>query len=405
MTHARTLARYVGIAGLIGGLLAPVPSLAQSASGQTRVSSIAAAGRQGDDILARVAANTKPANVHSRIYWTQKVPVAAATLRRGALAALGRGVMHPGLQAAILAAGFILSENNEILVPDDSADGASQLVDDYPASDYPGSFRHYDTGGYSYYPSAYAASQAAVERACRPLTSCGFYKIIGRSDSQFWVRVKGKTSTGGTGYRDSKVEYAPSRSPNMPDVSPEGGHRPAEDEDYPALDEHIAPSLLDELVNSQDDIPEWQEAISVLPGPESAVVPTQSQNIAPEIATAVGRRGENIRAQSRGDNPPYSDAGTDGHSAEDQNREDWEQPIPPFPDVDPEWQVETIDSLPSYSIGLGGGSCPGATQIPVPFGGSITLDWQPACNLAGMLRGAVIGVCMILSLYIVLRGN
>ena len=83
----------------------------------------------------------------------------------------------------------------------------------------------------------------------------------------------------------------------------------------------------------------------------------------------------------------------------------WDEPVPDFTEVNPEWQVETIDELPSYNIGIGSGQCPPPTVITLPFplNSTLTLNWQPFCDLAAMIRGAVIAVAMILALYIVLR--
>ncbi|AXY43787.1 hypothetical protein D1793_17155 [Halomonas sp. JS92-SW72] len=83
----------------------------------------------------------------------------------------------------------------------------------------------------------------------------------------------------------------------------------------------------------------------------------------------------------------------------------WDEPVPNFTEVNPEWQVETIDELPSYNIGIGSGQCPSPTVInlPFPLNSNLVINWQPFCDLAAMIRGAVIAVAMILSLYIVLR--
>ena len=131
MNHARTFTRYACLAGLVAGLLAPVQSLAQQTSpSRPTITSVSSAGTSGSDILARVSANTQPQALGSRIYWTQQVSVSRQTLRAGALAAMRRGVMHPGLQVAMLAAGYLLTDDG-VEVPDSEDDFTNHFDDLY----------------------------------------------------------------------------------------------------------------------------------------------------------------------------------------------------------------------------------------------------------------------------------
>ncbi|XKE44516.1 hypothetical protein LG302_14220 [Halomonas organivorans] len=401
MTHARTLPRYVGIAGLVAGLLAPVSSLAAVNTNGIEILSTTATGvKNGQYIEAAASVAYQHVNTAERIYTRQLVPVATSTVRRGAVAALSRGIMHPGLAIAITAAGLLL-EGDEIQVMES---GDQPQSSDFPEM-YAEENREYTASGDScvwegsggeFYnnPLAAAASFSPVDDIypLYPLGSghygdCLLWRAQDGSNkfSVFPPAIPGPVSSFNDVYTASPV--------------------PATEEDLALLDPHIPPQLYDELVGSEDDIPEWEDAISLLPGAGSSVVPTNEQNVVPEVASKAGQWAENIAAQLDGEPAPNPDTDTDGKTASDQMYEDWQQPIPPFGEVEPEWQVETIDSLPDYDIGLGSGSCPAPTAItlPAPFNSVIELDWQPVCDFASMIRGAVIAVCMILSLYIVLR--
>ncbi len=165
------------------------------------------------------------------------------------------------------------------------------------------------------------------------------------------------------------------------------------------VDPHLPPELAEQLWNGQP-IPEWQEAISVI-GIPATEVESKGQDM-PEVATKVAQRAANIISQLLGEESPYPETGTGGQTADDELVDMWNEPIPDFPEVEPEWQVEEIDSLPSFSFGLGSGSCPAPVTIAHPLGGSFTIEFQKFCDLASMIRGAVIAICMILALYIVL---
>ncbi len=411
MTHARTLPRYVGIAGLVAGLLAPVPSLAANTNGTgLYVMSTSSTGvKTGQYIEAQASMRYSHFTGGStRLYTKQMVPIATSTLRKGAIAALGRGFMHPGLAVAITAAGFLLdSDSGQVLAPDPEIQELEDIFEQYQSQfdqyGFDGSTNLEFLGGYTMCTGVHPSIQNHIACYREADSIYGNHRpfkgiVNGPNAGQYYAK-----------YGTANVLFYSTSSSVTSDIyyDPDNGaFLPATDEQLEQLDSHIPHQLYDELVNSEDDIPEWRDTISLLPGAASTVMPTNSQNVAPEVATAAGRWAENMAAQLEGQPAPNPDANTEGKTADEAMYESTQQPIPPFGEVKPEWQVETIDTLPSYSIGLGSGSCPAPSQIalPFPFSTTIELDWTPICDLASMIRGAVIGVCMILSLYIVLRG-
>lgn len=394
MTHARTLARYVGIAGLVAGLLAPVPSLAAVRSNGIEILSTSATGvktGQYIEAAASVAYQHKPGN--ERIYTRQVVPVARSTLRRGALAALSRGVMHPGLQLAVAAAGFVLSNDNEIMTPD------FVLPDEFQDEKYQA------PDGYCYTSFRISACYSSSAEACQHLAN---YWTANSSQHHELTRVSGQTCdywrTPMQAEGSARLETASISS--SPDYRDGPTLEPATDQDLQTLDQHLPESIVEDLwFDEESPYPwEWQDTNdSIDPGLND--ITDAKGSSPPEVRHKAKKWAENIAASLEGEEKPNPDTDTDGGVAGDAMYEAWQEPIPPFGEVEPEWQVETIDSLPDYDIGLGSGSCPAPTAItlPAPFNSVIELDWQPVCDFASMIRGAVIAVCMILSLYIVLR--
>lgn len=406
MTHARTLPRYACLAGLVAGLLAPVHALAQAAPGVGTWVDEAKTTRLNSYVGGHYVQTPTTTHVYVRATgkWTSfqdgvsryknlTVPVAKSTLRKGALAVLGRGFMHPGLQLAIAAAGWAWSMSDGIYQTDENVVTLPDVDD--PASGSCSFSPNHDAERFSDYRSAIYHKVGDAEI----LQVNGVNNNL-NSDCTGYIAVSLKISAPPTYVNNWYYARQKTDAPVDPSY-PDPSIVSVDPENYPELDPHIPPELADQLWNGEP-IPEWQDEISILGQPASQV-DSGTRNQPPEVASAVGQWAANMSSQYNGDDTlPYPDADTGGQSAADQQYDDNQEPPPPFPEVEPEWQVEEITSLPDYSMGLGSGSCPAPTTVSLPWGGSFTLSWQPACDLAALIRGAVIGICMILSLYIVL---
>lgn len=416
MTHARTLPRYVGAAGLIAGLLVAVPSLAFE---KVHISNVTVGGSTPTTINAYVNARYQYSPLDSRRYYRWQVPVAKSTLRTGALSALGRGVMHPGFQVAVLAAGLVIS-GTDILKSEPES-----ILDDPELAPF---YDDYVNDGSSYFIEHHAYRErrfgTPVEAALwhgqtfygDKFGSISYHSGNCRSSSGCTFSMKRYDQPSGTTTLIKPTGY----SSNNIDMTPDfvTGGEPATQFDLDSLDPHIPPQLLEELwADLKPDVttrpftitpqtyPEpWYNQLDVSTLPLSQLSTTGTP--APEVVTHVAKQMENLDAQMEGREKPHpSVTVAPGASADEEMLDRWDEPVPDFTEVTPEWQVETIDELPSYNIGIGSGQCPPPTVITLPFplNSNLVINWQPFCDLAAMIRGAVIAVAMILSLYIVLR--
>ncbi|MGQ0333100.1 virulence factor TspB C-terminal domain-related protein [Halomonas elongata] len=178
---------------------------------------------------------------------------------------------------------------------------------------------------------------------------------------------------------------------------------PASPGDISKIDEYLPNSIVDDI---------WEDQGGTYPENWNDPDIQSDGNAAPEIQEAVSKWAENLGAKLEGQAAPHPDAATSGNTAPEQQLENqeaaqdaWEDPPPEsaYPAMPtPSWNVKVIDDLPDYNASLGAGQCPEPDVIPVPGYGDITLDWQPACDLASGIRGAVIGICFIAALYIAL---
>src|SRR5690554_3896336 len=142
MLHVnRTLPSCIGYACALGCFLAGTSTLVHAQeyppyySQASRVHIAATYARQQS-----IASGTAVVPVNTRARWTSPdgsitryrtstINVPKSTLRIGALSAMSRGIMHPGWQAAILAAGFIYS-NSQIYIESESSP-SDQLRDGF----------------------------------------------------------------------------------------------------------------------------------------------------------------------------------------------------------------------------------------------------------------------------------
>lgn len=416
MTHARTLPRYVGAAGLVAGLLVAFPSLAFE---KVHISNVTVGGSTPTTINAYVNARYQYSPFDSRRYYRWQVPVAKSTLRAGALSALGRGVMHPGFQIAVVAAGFVISEG--IIYKEEETDWGDisqfqQYDDNFGALSWRG--RISTSIPMEYHPTILSSALSALSyyQGIRPDGDYHLYKIEQLAPLHYRITLRG-VHNGSWNHPNYTV---------LPDYDIEPTHSidygvvevPVTQEDLATVDQHIPPQLLEELwADLKPDVttrpftitpqtyPEpWYNQLDVSTLPLSQLSTTGTP--APEVVTHVAKQMENLDAQMEGREKPHpSVTVAPGASADEEMLDRWDEPVPDFVEVTPEWQVETIDELPSFDIGIGSGQCPPPTDITLPFplNSTLTLNWQPFCDLAAMIRGAVIAVAMILSLYIVLR--
>lgn len=412
MTHARTLTRYACLAGLIAGLLAPVSSLAQGFpsghpyhSSNSRANIAAKYGiamsQQSGTAMVEVGYRARHTGLPGGVtrYTNGRALIPAATIRTGALSALSRGVRHPGFQIAVLAAGFIIANDgniySEFFDPDDnefsSYDGSS--LDTFEA--YRGRFGNNSP--------CYSENMSAVIACFKPFVM-NWYGADGaelssvtlQNTNEFVLRFgwwKHHPPSSGV-----SINYFYGISPNDNYEPYNPAPVPITDSELAEIDPHIPPELVDELWADSGSIPEWEEAITMLPFDNIFA----EGNTTSEVYQSARQANENLYAQLSGEPEPNPDQTTIGGTAGDEMVDMWNQPIPDFPEAEPEWQVEEITTLPDFSFGLGAGSCPAPVTIPHPLGGSFTIEFQKLCDLASMIRGAVIAICMILALYIVL---
>ncbi|GAA0624362.1 virulence factor TspB C-terminal domain-related protein [Halomonas beimenensis] len=339
-----------------------------------------------------------------RIYKQLSTSIPKASLRRAALSALARGVMHPGLQLAIVAAGFALSQNNEILAPDPEVADLEQIFETYAdniaqygADGANGNIRF--SGGYTMctgvHPSIFNHIACYKEADAIYNKNLPFQGIVENSGS---IYARYGTSNVLMGFTSAAVDTDPY-------YDPDGAMVPATEEDLETLDEHLPATIVDDIWTEGEPVPEWENEISIIGEPATSVVPTKQQAIAPAVARQVGQWAANTEAQLKGEPAPNPDAETGGNTAPDEMLDQWQEkpPASAYPTLPtPEWNVNVIDDLPDYDAGLGVGMCPEPNVIEIPLYGTISLDWQPACELAGNIRGAVIGLCFISALFIVL---
>jgi len=414
----RSFSRLTGYAGLVGCLLVGTSTLVHAQnyppyySQAERVHIAATYARQQS-----IASGTAVVPVDARARWTSPdgsmtryrtstINVPKSTLRIGALSALGRGVMHPGLHIAIVAAGFIYSQSDGITKLEPSS---SELH--YDSNQINLDSWHASNTGYGYsingqnYNLPILNDNSHLHSYCeRSDFYCYITDVSAGSNNRTLVRFEVRRTSNNSSVSGHSHIYNNVVSSNYIDGYIPGENQvPITEDDYLLIDPHIPPSLYDELWNGAP-IPEWQDAITVLASPASDV--SADGALAPEVASAMGRWGQNMDAQYNGNPAPNPDHPTTGNTAQDQVAEEFlDGNIPSFPDIDVQWQTEVLD-LPSFSSGIGGGSCPGPASIPLPGGtGSVDISYQPACDLATMVRPALIGISGLIACMIVLRAR
>lgn len=424
MTHARTLPRYVSAFGLLACFMVAFPSLAQAAfppghpyhldTARARItakyatSAVEQMGTRQIGVTARVKHSGLPGAVTR--YTNVQTYIPASKVRVAGLAALGRGVMHPGVQLAVAAAGFLWSQQYGIYTLTDSDNSTLDPADD----DYAHQEKYWllPQGGPPYYLPAHRTRTKGQMKSFMQdrLTSRGFYFCGWALDDNTRVRFISSSYSNcsySSAGRMADIKDC-SNSPNstycgtdyqMAEPVP----TPVPTENLDQIDPYIEPSLIDELWNDQT----WDENITHWSWDGSDLDPTleQTSSDSPttsEVMAQAQAQNENLYAQLTGEDQPNTDVVVDGNTADDEMLDQWNEPIPPFGDTDPDWQVETIDTMPDYDIGLAPGTCPLPVDVNVPLYGSFSISFQPACDLASWLRGVVIALSLIASLYIVL---
>ncbi|MFC0267942.1 virulence factor TspB C-terminal domain-related protein [Kushneria aurantia] len=209
----------------------------------------------------------------------------------------------------------------------------------------------------------------------------------------------------------------PTRFENSPEFqypdSDSGGDSVSFDDDVVVqiLSDNVSPNSVNDIIDSGSDISDWRSQNSDSPFSNNVSSRSSSGSVPPELFDRVGKDGQNLAHDYGNDDDsdrPYPDQdtspGTDSSSQiYDEIMKNPTGDDSRFPDQSPEWQTEVISELPDYSTGLGSGSCPAPAVIPLPLGwGNIELDWQPICDFATYIRGAVIAVGFLAALYIVL---
>lgn len=407
MYVGRTVTRNARYGGLFGGLLYLVYSGPVAATDWTyhdyasraNISSAYATSVSKASGTALVQYTGKVTNLpNSQVrYISGKVPVPLSTLRVGALSALGRGFMHPGLQLAIAAAGFIWSQSDGILKEGSALPaGMDNFYDDYPGTGEVISDRYWQ------WNAVYYTTPNAALSACLASGICfgSVEKVSCLEDNWYGPYCSKWRYT----LRDPAKGYiyltlsSSSRTADLPVADAPTSLVPATDDDLVSLDEHLPPEIVEQLWSDPGSLPEWMWDVPKV---------TSDGNVAPEVADAVRQQADNIESTMLGEtDQPHTDTGdSEAKTPEEKIADSFDEPVPPFGEVEPQWQVETIDSLPGFSSGIGGGSCPAPISINLPMGQSMSISIQPACDLATMIRGAVIGVCGLIALMIVVRAR
>lgn len=386
MTHAyRTFTRCAGYVGLAGCFLASSAALASAPRNGIEILSAKSTGVvTGQYIEAAASARYSHVNTAQRIYTKQLVPVAKSTLRAGAVAALTVGRLYPGLSVALMAAGYIWSQSD----------------------------------GFQSSPS-YPDEWTATDRIWEGYNDVLFDTVLGACLSYNFDFSHVRSISSSYAYCDyhdrSKITvYRHIGSPPPSDIevyNPEPVTVPSGDVDWASVDPNIPPQLFDEMYGGDIQPDVWRDEIAAQgnDGIES------SGNPSPEVTDQIGQWADNVHAQLEGQPEPNPDLDETPNLGEDAYQSDQledindalglDKPVPPFGDPDVDWQTESID-LPAYSSGIGAGSCPAGTTIPLPLGAD-PLQWsyQPACDLATMVRPALIGICGLIALMIVLRAR
>lgn len=398
MHGLRSLPRVACAIGCAWLLLDSVPSLASFRPNGIEIMDINDARvYSGNYIEAQASVNYQHKTGTQRIYTKLPVQVAKSTLRVGALSALSRGVMHPGFQIAIAAAGFAYSQINgqyEITKP---YSGESQISD---VSGYNGS-NHYYSGGNTY--SSYLIQDKFVDRCFQPGWSCQVFGVNTTSTSMYVDYKIFDADNDQSGISSYAVSLVPPSDNSLPGYeSP--SQQAISDADLLQLDEHVPPELLSQLYDRDGnvvDVPPWEEQISVM-GMSGA---QSNGNVMPEVMSSAKSWGQNIAAKLEGEQAPNPDTKTEGDTAQDaaykQQQEEKNTPPPPFADVEVEWQTEEITDIPSWSSGIGSGSCPAPVEFSMS-GQTVGFDYEPVCRAAIAINPFFLGFCGLMALYIVL---
>lgn len=335
--------------------------------------------------------------------------VPRSSLRTAALtaAAVVGAIPHPGLKTAIAAAGLLLGASGEVLAPT----GGEETIIPSEDPDFPAGIGQWQGWGVS--TDTLAEAIASYEEAFGRTYKFDKW-IVHTSDDILYVakfkcyyksNVTGNKNSCGDTYIQYRLKDGEQAPANHKEYSPKpkATPAPASPDDISKIDEHLPDSIVDDI---------WEDQGGTYPESWNNPDIQSEGNAAPEIQEAVSKWAENLGAKLEGQVAPHPNAATGGNTAPEQQLENqeaaqraWEDPPPEsaYPKMPtPTWNVEVIDDLPDYNAGLGVGQCPEPDVIPVPGYGDITLDWQPACDLASGIRGAVIGICFIAALYIAL---
>ncbi|MDR5891169.1 hypothetical protein QC822_16685, partial [Halomonas salina] len=262
MTHARTLARYVGIAGLIGGLLAPVPSLAVAPGASAEILTVRASGPSTSAAIgAKVNAAYRHAVGSARYYKNLSLMIPRAQLRQGALAVLSAGRLLPGLGIAVTAAGLFIAESGDIMKSSPNA-----FYSDWDnINDTTGT---YTWGGPTAFSSPLEYAQDYASGFGKDV--CYFTQL---NDMKYGFSVTYVHSSSGTQRCSSNVINVSANtetfSANPIPSDFEYGDTvdtPASEEDLEDIDEHLPDEIVDDIADEAPElIPAWTEAISVVP--------------------------------------------------------------------------------------------------------------------------------------------
>lgn len=408
MHVSRAIAGYRGAGYWIGGALFAVLAYVMSApvnAAESIISDVKNAGFGMDCGEKCRTYNVKwnakhtglPGGVTRYVYTGTVIP--ASRFRAAALtAARVGGRIYPALSVALMSAEYILNDDGEVTKEGPSNEG---IVD--------AGIMNYSSPtscGWSYgNPSRIYDSAAGAAAGMAMDSGEGYYAVYTSFSPNFGacgeMRIKIKNPDGNTTVSNYPITSGSGSLVNQPHFTPEGTQIPITDDDLIEIDMNLPPEIVEQVYNDSTPFPDWEDEISAIPFGENSV--KSSGNAAPEVVKKTLKDLQNLVARYSGEDEPNTDTETDsGNSAEDEILEEIrdDTPPPPFEETKAEWDVEIIDALPSWSSGIGEGSCPAPWSFSMQ-GYTISWSYQPACDFATMMRPFVVGISFLIALYIV----
>lgn len=352
------------------------------------------------NVMSTVRHNTPTGPIYKTI--TTSVPV--ATIRQEAVRAFARGARHPGLLIAVTAAGLLIDSDTGQIVQEVPQPDAVTGYDNLPSS-----LREQmedTTGGFS-------AVTPNADTQCSSYSGSFGDRIDDRGSLQSGSSSPMITGSYGAqspcigivfefqdGFFAGSTQHLRYYPGGGPHAWLDMNQDPTTTEEVPEseldqLDPHVPPELFDEIMNDPET--DWKD--------DSPTDLNSEFPLAPEVRQDI--QNEHDREQAKADGDPDPDPDSESQPSESGDiivDQLLDGNVPSFPDKEWEFETEEIDQLPDWDAGLGEGSCPAPVTISLPWSSeTIEFSYDPACDLAGMIRPFVISTAGFFGLLIVLR--